>query len=93
MTYFCNQLETGPVKCRDIEKNVATLFSVHHLSLCCKIETLCRDINFNFQIESKINYFTTQKVCCDILFSALLNLGRDIKELCRNINFLFQFDS
>ena len=33
-TEFCNLLETGPVKCHDIEKNVATFFSVHLLSLC-----------------------------------------------------------
>ena len=47
-TYFYNQFETGSVKCRDIEKNVATLFSVHHLSLCRNIETLCRNINLPF---------------------------------------------
>ena len=27
-THFFNQLESGPVKCRDIKKNVATLFLV-----------------------------------------------------------------
>ena len=59
--WFCNQLETEPFKCRDIEKSVATLFSVHHLILCrnINIETLCRDINLPFQIEYKINYVAT----------------------------------
>ena len=66
-TEFCNHLESGPVKCRDIEKNVATLFLVHLLNLCrnnenmCRNnENMCRNINLPFQIESKINYVTTQ---------------------------------
>ena len=59
-TEFCNHLESGPVKCRDIEKNVATLFLVHLLNLCRNNENMCRNINLPFQIESKINYVTTQ---------------------------------
>ena len=58
---FCNLLETGPVKCRDIEKNVATFFSMHLLSLCRDNENMYRDINLPFQIEPKINYVTTQR--------------------------------
>ena len=57
---FCNHLETGPIKCRDNEKNVATFFLVHLLShllsLCRDNENMCRDINLPFQIQSKINY-------------------------------------
>ena len=30
----------------------------------------------------------TEKICCDISFSALLNLCRDTEELCCDINFL-----
>ena len=58
-TDFSNHLETRPVKCRDIEKNVATFLSVHLLSLCRDNENMCRDINLLFQIESKINYVAT----------------------------------
>ena len=61
MTEFCNHLETGPVKCRYIEKNVATFFVVHLLSLCRDNEKMCHDINLPFQIESKINYIVTQR--------------------------------
>ena len=60
-TKFCNYLETGPVKCRDIEINVATFFLVHFLNLCRDNENMCRDINLPFKIESKINYIATQK--------------------------------
>ena len=67
-TKFCNHLETGPVKCHDIEKNVATFFLVHLLSLCRDNENMCHDnenkchdINLPLQIESKINYVVTQR--------------------------------
>ena len=60
VTKFCNHLETGPIKCRDIEKNVATFFLVHILSLCRDNENMCHDINLSFQIESKINYVATK---------------------------------
>ena len=59
-TKFCNHFETRPVKCRDIEKNVATFFLVHLLNLCQDNLNMCRDINLPFQIESKINYVATQ---------------------------------
>ena len=59
MIEFCNQLEIRLVKCRDIEKNVATFFSVHLLSLCRDNENMCRDINLPFQIVSKIDHVAT----------------------------------
>ena len=58
---FCNLLETGSVKCHDIEKNVVTFFSIHLLSLCRDNENMCRDINLSFQTEPKINYVATQR--------------------------------
>ena len=68
---FCNQLESGPVTCRDIEKNVATFFSMHHLSLCRNNENLCCDINLPFQIESKINHVAIKRKYVAILFLVL----------------------
>ena len=41
-------------KCYDI------LFSAL-LNLCCDVENMCRDINLSLQIESKIDYVTTQR--------------------------------
>ena len=61
VTEFFNHLETGPVKCRDNEKNVAIFFTVHLPSLCHDNENMCRDINLPFQIQSKINYVVTQR--------------------------------
>ena len=58
-TEFCNLLETGTVKCCDIEKNVATFFLVHLLNLFRDNENMCHYISLIFQIESKINYVAT----------------------------------
>ena len=58
---FCNQLETRPSKCCDIKKNVVTFISIHLLNLCHDNENMCRDINFPFQIESKIDHVTIQR--------------------------------
>ena len=38
---FCNHLETGPVKCHDIEKNVVTFSLVHLLNLCRNTMKIC----------------------------------------------------
>ena len=61
MTEFYNHLEIGLVKCRDIEKNVVTFFSLYLLSLCRDNENKCRKINLPFQIEFKIHYVATQR--------------------------------
>ena len=58
---FCNPFETGTVKCRDIEKNVANFFLVHLFNLCRDNENMCHNISLPFQIESNINYVRTQR--------------------------------
>ena len=86
MTEFCNQLEIGPIKCHDIEKNVATFLSVHLLSLCRDNENMCRDINLPFQIESKNEYVATQRKYFVTLYLVLfLNLCCDTEKVCCDI--------
>ena len=58
-TEFCNHSWTRSVKCRDITRNVVTLFFMLLSIYVATMKNLCRDIKCHFQFETKIDYVAT----------------------------------